>query len=236
MSYYSGPRIVTDKLSLCLDVTNPKSYPGSGTVWNDLCQGLVFNSTGTTTPLETISGARSFAFNGSGYWYCNSGFGNVDLGGDCTLIMWIYSEDVTVRKTIFEKAGTIYASYQQEIAVTWETSENFSYYSRQNPSYDYGLINAGNLNKWNMFGLKMSTGRTATSRTGFKSTNGSGWVSDYVSNSNTALTSAGEIRIGSGYAGTCDVGNVGMVLCYNKMLSDEEVIQNYNSTKTRFGL
>lgn len=237
MSVQGNPYSINDSnLTLLLDVTNEKSYPGSGAVWKDLVQGLQFNSTGTQTPLEIISSAKSFAFNGSGYWYCNSGYSNVDMGGDCTLIMWIYSEDVTVRKTIFEKAGTSYASYQQEIAVTWETAEQFSYYSRQNPAYDYGAINAGNLNKWNMFGLKMSTGKTSSARTGFKSTNGSSWTADYVSNSNTALLAAGEIRIGTGYAGTCDVGNVGMVMCYNRMLTDQEILQNYNTTRTRFGL
>lgn len=31
-----APNIVTDDLILMLDVANPSSYPGSGTVWNDL--------------------------------------------------------------------------------------------------------------------------------------------------------------------------------------------------------
>jgi hypothetical protein len=36
MSNQYGPRIVTDGLVLCLDAANRTSYPGSGTVWNDL--------------------------------------------------------------------------------------------------------------------------------------------------------------------------------------------------------
>jgi len=31
-----NPKTVTDGLVLCLDAANPKSYPGSGTVWTDL--------------------------------------------------------------------------------------------------------------------------------------------------------------------------------------------------------
>lgn len=31
-----GPSVVTDKLAMCLDAGNPRSYPGSGTVWNDI--------------------------------------------------------------------------------------------------------------------------------------------------------------------------------------------------------
>ena len=36
MSVYGGPDIITDNLVLCLDAANPKSYPGSGTLWYDL--------------------------------------------------------------------------------------------------------------------------------------------------------------------------------------------------------
>ena len=36
MALTHSPRIVTDGLVLCLDAGNTKSYPGSGTAWNDL--------------------------------------------------------------------------------------------------------------------------------------------------------------------------------------------------------
>jgi hypothetical protein len=221
-----------------LDVANPKSYPGSGNLWKDLANNLTFNSAGATqTPLEVINNASSFAFNGSGYWACNSaGISNVDLGGDMTLIMWLYSETISTRKTVFEKAGTSYASYQQEIACTWETDNSISWYSRYSPDYDFGTTTTCTLNKWNMMGIKMSTGKTATARTGFYSKNGGNWVQNYTSRSNTALIASDEIRIGVGYAGTCDVGNVGMVLTYNKMLTNDEVLQLYNATRSRFGL
>ena len=236
MSYYNGPKTVTSGLTLCLDVANPKSYPGAGTVWYDLASNLVFNSTGTTTPVETMGGAKSFAFNGSGYWYCSSGYSAVDLGGDCTLIMWLYNEGLTTRRTVFEKTGTSYASYEQELAVTWETSNYYSYYSRYS-SYDYSDSNGPiTLNAWSMNALKMSTGKSALARTGFYSKNGSLWTSNYVSRSSTAVTSSTNINIGTGYAGTVETGNVAMVMAYNKMLTDSEIQQVYSATKGRFGL
>jgi hypothetical protein len=234
MSTQGGPSIIKDGLTMCLDVTNLNSYSGTGTVWKDLVQGLIFNSTGTQTPLETINGAKSFAFNGSGYWYCNSGFGSVDLGGDCTIILWLYSETISTRKTVFEKAGTSYASYEQEVAMTWEVANDISWYSRYSAAYDYASTTTCTVGGWNMMGIKMSTGKTASARTGFYSKNGAPWISNYYSRSSTALVASGEIRIGTGYAGTCDVGNVGMVVCYNKMLNDTEILNNYIATKSRF--
>ena len=236
MANQYGPRIITDGLTLTLDASDLNSYKGSGAVWNDLTQGLVFNSQGTQTPLTTINGVTCFDFNGSGYWECGTNFGLVDLGGDCTIIMWFYCQTLAVRKTIFEKAGTSYASYQQEIAVTWETGNDFSYYSRLSPDYDYAGTAVNTLNVWNMVGIKMSTGKTTTARTGFYSKNGSAWTANYTSRSNTALVAAGAIRVGSGYAGTVTDGYISSVYCYNRMLSDAEISLNYNVMKSKFRL
>jgi hypothetical protein len=235
VALFHSPSIVTSGLVLCLDAGNTKSYPGSGTTWTDLVQGIAFSSFGTQTPVEVVNGATSFAFNNSGYWQSTSGHENVDMGGDCTLLMWIYAENVTTRKTIFEKAPTIYNSYEQEIAVTWEVDETFSWYSRYN-TYDYGLTPAISQNKWSLVGIKMSSGRTASARTGFYSINGGNWISNYTSRSSTSLVSSGALRVGNGYAGVVENGNISMVMCYNKMLSDNEIQQNYNALKSRFGL
>lgn len=241
-----NPAIITDQLSMYVDIANPKSWPGSGTKLYDLGPNkLVFDSTGVTqTPEETVDGVKSFAFNGSGYWECGTNFSTVDFGGDCTLLMWIRSDDITVRKTIFEKAGTTYASFQQEIALTWEANELFNYYSRYdisggNPalSYDFGsLLGTAFINQWYLAALKMSSGKDTTARTGFWSKNGSAWSANYTSRTAVAVEPAGAIRIGSGYAGTVDNGNIGAVLCYNKMLNDAEIQQNFNALRGRFGI
>jgi len=234
-THISTKGVVQSGLVLNLDAGVSSSYPGSGTTWTDLAQNITFSSFGTQTPIETINGATSFAFNGSGYWQSNSNDSLVDLGGDCTILMWIYGNDVTTRRTIFEKAGTIYNSYEQEIAITWETDETLTWYSRYN-LYDFASSTAISQNKWSLFGIKMSTGRTTAPRTGFYSIDGRSWNSNYTSRSSTSLVSSGAIRIGTGYAGTVGVGNISMVMCYNRMLSDLEIQQNYQALKGRFGL
>jgi hypothetical protein len=214
------------------------SYPKGGATWYDTANGLVFTSSGTQTPFTELGGSRTpgFSFNNSGFWSCSTNASLVNLGGDCTVILWVYGLQGGTRKTIFEKAGTVAASYQQELAVTWEVSSAFSYYSRRTPDYDFGSMAATTANAWNMMALKMSTGLTTAARTGFRSKNGAAWESSYTSRSNTALTPSGAIRIGTGYAGTCDSGGIGSVLCYNKMLSDAEIAQVYNAMKSTYGL
>lgn len=236
MSTYYGTSINTNGLTLLLDAANPRSYPGSGTVWTDLAQGLVFNSSGTTNTWGTVGGATALTFNGSGYWECSSGFARVPLGGDCTIILMLYEVGHTTRRTVFEKAGTSYQSYQQEVAMTWEVGQDITYYSRYSADYDFGSTAACDTNKWNMLAIKMSTGLTATARTGFNSKNGSAWSANYTSRSSVALVESGAIRVGTGYAGTVDNGSISMVACYNRMLTDAEIYQNYLAWRTRHGI
>ena len=237
MAVVYNTNIVKDGLSLLLDPANIKSYPGSGSLWVDLENKIQFVANGTpATTYSLVGGAPAFTFNGTGYWESTSNHNLVDLGGDCTVILWIYGADVTTRKTFFEKAGTTYQSYRQELAMTLETNEAFSYYSRNFPGYDSGSTATIDINKWSMTGIRISTGKTSNARVGYYSKNGAAWVGSYTSNSNTALVAAGAIRIGTGYAGTMDNCSVGAVLCYNRMLSDAEIKQNFESYRGRYGL
>jgi hypothetical protein len=229
--------IVKDSISLLLDPANTKSYPGSGTAWTDLVNKIPFTSLGATqTPFSNVGGAPAFTFNNSGYWESTSGHAAVDLGGDCTVILWLYGADVTTRKTLFEKAGTSYGSYQQELAMTLETNEAFSYYSRFSPDYDFGGTATLDIGAWSMTAIKMSTGKTTAARTGFYSKNGAAWTASYTSRSNVAVVAAGALRVGNGYAGVVENCSVGAVMCYNKMLSDAEIKQNFEAYRRRFGL
>ena len=236
------PIIPTDKISMLLDVENPSSYPGSGSTWTCLVDGRNFQATGgTQTPLTTQDGNKCFQFNGSGFWESSENTDGVDMGSDCTLLMWIYQEDNTERDTIFEKVGPLYQSYQHEIAVTCEVGfsnvQNYTWYSRYSPNYDTASTASDfSNNEWHLLGIKMSTGRTSAARTGFYSRNGAAWAANYNSRSDTALVSAGNIRVGSGYAGEMENGKIAMVATYNKMLSDLEVEGFYNATRKRLGL
>lgn len=247
LSYYNGQtdkvvlsfdigNIVTDNISLCLLPQNSICYPKGGGSWYDIANGLTLTSYGTQTPFTTMGGALGFSFNDSGYWACTSGSNLVDLGGDCTIVLWIYGVTGESRRTIFQKNGTVYQSYEQEIAITWEAGNGFSYYSRYNPAYDYAFADATTANAWSMISIKMSTGKTSAARTGFWSKNGSPWTANYYSRSNVALVPAGDLIIGTGYAGVCYSGGIGTVLCYNKMLTDAEILQVYNATKGYYGL
>ena len=247
---YNGPNIPKDELSLAVHFSSRRCTGGgpdsafnfSPPIAIDVSKNkLLFGQYGTPNTIETQGRATVMDFNGSGYFEDIGGksggtvsYQNVNAAGDFTLLMWVYAEDLTERDTIFEKKGTIYQSYQQELAVTLETNEAFSYYSRRFDNYDYAGTSAMTQNEFNLMGIKLSSGESTTARTGFHSKNGSAWAANYNSRSDTAIVAAAQVRIGYGYAGAVENGKLGAIYCYNKMLSDQEVLQFYNATKGLF--
>jgi hypothetical protein len=111
-----------------------------------------------------------------------------------------------------------------------------SWYSRQSAAYDSGTTGSIPTNSWFMLAIKMSSGLTSTARTGYYSINGAAWTAGYNSRSNTALVTAADIVVGGGYAGTVDNGYIGRVMCYNTMLSDAEISQNFTATRSIYGI
>lgn len=229
-----------DGLSCYLDVQIPQSSDTSGKWFDVSGNGLEFSSYGTALSRTSLGGHQAFQFNGSGYFQCNDLYNAANIGGDCTIVMWVWCTDMTERDTIFEKAGNGGTSYQCSVAITWETSQAFSYYSRKTPAYDHANTSACDTNSgegaWTMMAIKMSTGLTSTARTGFYSKNGANWNASYTSRSNTTLIRGKQIRVGSGYAGPVEGPNgIGALLTYNKMLSNTEIGEVWDATKGRFG-
>lgn len=63
MTVFGGPDIVTDGLVLHLDAANRKSYPGSGSIWYDLTNNNI-NSTLQNSPFYSTNANGTFSFDG----------------------------------------------------------------------------------------------------------------------------------------------------------------------------
>ena len=64
MGFYRGPKIVTDGLVLALDAANKKSYPGTGTTWQDL-SGNGNDATLVNSPTFGTTNGGRFEFDGT---------------------------------------------------------------------------------------------------------------------------------------------------------------------------
>ena len=59
---YPGPHIVTEGLILSLDASSPRSYPGSGTTWNNLGDNLYNATIQTQASISSKQGQHTDLF------------------------------------------------------------------------------------------------------------------------------------------------------------------------------
>jgi hypothetical protein len=90
MALQHSPSIVTNGLILCLDAANPRSYSGTGTVWNDV-SGRDNHHTIAGAP--TFSNGR-FTLNGTTQGFSRLAAMN-GVTTTCTVVLWYSTADVT---------------------------------------------------------------------------------------------------------------------------------------------
>ncbi len=224
MAFNFSPKIVTDGLVLCLDAANTKSYPGSGTLWIDLSRSQT-NGTLVNGPTFNAGNGGSIVFDGTNDY--------VDLGNilnfgtnDFTIEFWcrksavgnIYSK--VISKGIYQLGGWTIMTYSaiNSISFAFGNPEVGAYYV-----FPYTITNTWihgtvvrNSNQLTVYGNSQpGTPLTITNN----------------------LTSAYNLRIGNNSVLSEPWGgNIPSVRIYNRALTAQEVLQNYNATKTRFGL
>ena len=246
MTMTVGKKPTKDSLILCLDAGNLKSYYSGSSLWKDLSgNGVDFYQSGAAAAtndltFETLEGVNCFQFNEQKCFAHDNG-ADLDLSGAMTLEFWVYFTGTATRTTFFEKVGTDYASYYQEIAMTFETDDDMSWFYAR-PSYDYHRMLLPQ-SQWIQFGMTRDTGDA-----GFK--NGIGYINGQVAplsvdtetDGDAIISTPNQIRIGRGYAANppydCfESGNyVSIVRAYNRELSAAEMEENFNSDRARFGV
>jgi hypothetical protein len=228
----------TDGLVLDLNANN---YQSGASTWCDSVYGMCFNSrnsgepyTTTPTPKTTIGKVPCIQFNGQSWWEsANSTMNNrVDLRGAFTLVLIYWFPANSARHNLFDKSGTSYASYQQELACTWEVANTMSWYRAggQEGTYDYANTKTYTQGRWNFIAIK----GTAAHDAGFYYSSSSGWVSDYGNRSNANILQASTVKIGNGYTGIMEVGYLHCCMVWNVDLNSTRIGQVYNYFNNQF--
>lgn len=192
--------------------------------WQDSAQNIGMVSQGATMAKTTVGGVPCLTFDGTSYWDSTTADGNkVDMTGEFTLVLVFYAATPPARKTIFEKIPNTYSSYEQELACTWETDNNISFYT-QVSAYDYGYFGVSTANQWNFRAIKMRADRQEA----YAWTSGA-WTSNVLNNrSDTQVIRSNGVRVGGGYAGTVATGYLHSVLVYGVALNTTTMTKVYN--------
>jgi hypothetical protein len=236
---FSSQDIVRDGLVLWLDANDKTSYPGSGTVWRDLSRG---GNDGTLTngPTFNSENGGSIVFDGID--------DNVNLGDkDSFTNPAGFTISAWWNPTLYSGGNGILTKYQSATGLefVFGTSGDELYgWVYDNIAIGYrgrrvsSLSSFAPLNVWSHFtytydGTGIESGNklyiNATQR---DSNSFSAGEFTIIRNTPTALN----IGIFNPGVGGPLKGKISNIVYYNRALSVQEILQNYNATRTRFGL
>lgn len=227
-----GLNLVTDGLILQLDAASPRSYPGTGTAWNDLSDK---KNNGTLTNGPTYSSEKfgSLSFDGSDDYVLVNKKVNLTNG---TLSTWI-------------KSNIAYPSSTSSVYFRGIMGKNIGGGAGQQ-SYFLDWFGSNSYRT-----LRVGVGNNSTNATTGKNIDLTSWTHIVGTFDGTTLKvyingslfdSASQGGVVPQQLTTYDtyIGNVfgawsgliANVLIYNRAISETEIVQNFNATKKRFNI
>ena len=220
---FTGPDIVTDGLVLALDAGSKKSYPGSGTTVYDLSG---YGNNGTMVNNVYHNGS-AFVFDGNiDYITCGSDT-SLDITDAITLTAWVNANSIAANGHVIGKAqyGNGYILHHDAV-YEGPSGGGFQTTNVDNEAFEWGQNIT--INKWYYvcYTYDGSTERGYYNDTLINSKSNPGSISS---------NAASDLKIGMN-SSDCWNGQIAIVNIYNKALTAQEVLQNYNATKSRFNL
>jgi|LakMenEpi03Aug12_release.lakeMendotaPanAssembly.Ray.scaffolds.fasta_scaffold242763_2 hypothetical protein len=244
MAFNRGPKIVTQGLVLALDAASKNSYPGSGTTWTDLSGN---NNTGTLVNSPTFSSDNNgiLIFNGINHNVSVPNSNTYLTGSYFTFSTWVNIPTTAAANTYYSilnknnyntngisiiiGTGGLASNQIQLSNIRMSVSGNIAVATQ------FTLSPIVPFNTWNQFTYTLNYDNTNTYLSLYINglfrqtlTIGSG---SFIGNTNSL--SIGAPGPGNG---TYFSGSMANYQIHNRALSSDEVLQNYNATKSRFNL
>jgi hypothetical protein len=236
MSTVQNSKIVTDGLVLCLDAANTKSYVSGSTTWNDISRG---GNTGTLVNGPTFNSGNggSIVFDGVDDYVTDIGttstFSFIQNTGVFTINAWVKPNVLgTAMYFIGNNDGTT-GGKGFYIGKLSNNRFNFSltYGASGLSILTFQLVNYYTDTNW----VNVTISSNGLNAIAYK--NGT----RFGTSNNITILSTGDstrnLAIGRiNNTGGNWSGSIAQTSIYNKALTAQEILQNYNATKSRFGL
>jgi hypothetical protein len=225
---------------LYLDAANPKSYVSGSTTWGDLSRGGN-NGTLINGPTFDSGNGGSIVFDGVDD---NALFGDVlDLGtNSLTVNQWVRLSLIS-SQTFLSKARAAGQNYRYSTGISGPSNNRLGTFMQGNGGSDITPYGSTILttNTWFMatYVFTRSSSISIYYNGIQESLTGNATISQW---NNLDFQSNNPFRIGSYTASdnttpiSLTNGRIGITQVYFRALTTQEVLQNYNATKTRFGL
>ncbi len=226
MALAHSPSIVTSGLVLCVDAGNPRSYPGTGTSWNDAVSSG-YNFTLINGPTYSSSNLGYFTFDGVND-IATAGYNTALDTQTPTVEVWVKTNSLNQNGFWFEK-GTVnsqYSLFQEGTAIQWR-------------------MNIGGITQLSTASSVISTSAWAqvvgTYTTGSRILYVNGVQVNSDTQTGTIATNSSGMSIGA-YGGNSGSNaywyNGALSICrvYSQALTATQVLQNFNATRGRYGI
>jgi hypothetical protein len=225
--------IVTNGLVLNVDAGKSASYPGTGTTIYDL-SGSGFTGTLVSSPTFSTLNGGSLVFNGSSYITRSSA---LNAGQNFSVTAWIYPTALSGggRNAVIGNAYPFLTDNGWYFCIS---NNNFGTFQSLMISLGQdNCIKISNsyvfqLNSWTHIAVTVSGGGASIKlyangvETSYGFSGGSARTLVYTNN---------EFNIGVRYSASEKfVGSISQVQIYNTTLTTQEILQNYNATKSRY--
>ncbi len=155
-STHVNPKIVTDGLVLALDAANSKSYPGSGTAWNDI-SGNSNNGTLTNGPTFSSADGGSILFDGTNDYINGVHNSQLDTTGDMTGEVWFQlTETASDWVRVLGKGDATNRTF----GLWYNTGSSYFLYQRYGSSGNVGILHTSTVTLntwWHMVGTSSGT-------------------------------------------------------------------------------
>ena len=212
-------KIVGSGLIFCADAKNKRSYPGSGASWFD----LIGSNTGTIQSSPSFSNGI-FTLDGSDDYVDFGNNTSLDLTAAASYCFWFYPAAASTSRPFARDDGS--------------SNRNWWFYA-----YQDGTM-------W--FSVMSSNSNKAISHTSsWSANNWHYYVGTFDSTTGTKLYKNGSVVGTNSFTGAADNDNVSLQLggashklngkvsvasIYNRALSADEILQNFNAQRGRFGV
>lgn len=225
---YFSPRIVTSGLVLALDAADKNSYRGTGTSWKDLTVNG-YNGTLIGSPTYTSTNNGGIIFDSVAKYVTLPTSGLAFGTGQFTIEAWVYSTSAVTYNHIYSSQSSNVVGF---ISLYYQNGYGFSVADLGNSAVRTATTHQTTVsqNTWyHVVGIRNSSNQYIV------------YVNGIVSTTNATSSyplSAAAPQIASNPATNTErfTGIISSFRLYTRFLSETEVLQNYNATKTRFGL
>ena len=252
MAVQYNPGIVTDGLVLCLDAANRKSYPGSGVTLSDLCLSNN-NLTLINGPTYNTSNGGFILFDGANdYGEVITRNTNLEFQPLQPFSVFCWMKNASSGNTIL--ANMINSGSYQGWDIWKESTSSIAMHliAAWSANAMKVVVNFTFSSSWQYFGYTYDGSCPTTTLTtsnsvdfytnGILNTSGKSAVVDGFNTSSETITynTNQRFRLASRWASGAASSNsnvdLGAVQIYNKKLNAQEVLQNFNALRGRFGI